>query len=589
MDEERLILDRYRPLAELGRGSAGHVLLAYDTRIARRVAIKVLPLSPAQARRLGSSGGLAEARTTAMLNHPNIVTVYDWDADASNAYLVMEAVDGASLAEIMDYRGVPLEPAQVAAVVADVAEALRFAHANGVLHLDIKPENVMVTRDGIMKVTDFGVARLTDAAGSAKGIAGTPGFMAPELLRGEAVDECADVWSLGALSYLMLTGHEPYPASSVKDALVKVTGPDPRPPSRFDRSLDPAVDDIVLVALASLRDDRQHSAAAFADELLALLPDPAEGRDALAEDVERATLDVGGGEAAEREAPTGLWDVAAAFSGPLRRTAAAGASVGISWAGLTALPIPQAAAIGAAALIGVGAAVAPGLGLGLAFIVSVSGVGVQVGWVLAAGVGVALALLWWFAGGRRGAWPVVAGLYGPPLAAIRLAPVAPALFGFFMAPIAAAGASALAASLTMLGSAASGYGPPFLKIDPILVVAPWATISSHTADLPQLAQPAVLLMVLAWAGAGAAGAFIARRGGRIAGMAAVVVSVLMLGVAYGAWAILGTFNMAPQEVVMQLGFALFIALAIALVGPPPHLEPDGKLLEDEFEAEEAEG
>ena len=181
-------------------------------------------------------------------------------------------------------------------MIADVAEALRFAHANGVLHLDVKPENVLVTRDGLAKVADFGVARLTDAAGSARAVAGTPGFMAPEQLRGEPLDERADVWSVGALAYLMLTGREPFPARTPGDALARIEAGEPVPPSRVDRGLRPEVDDVVFVALAADPDHRQPSAAVFADEILALLPDPAHGRQELAEDVAQMLED-------EEEAP----------------------------------------------------------------------------------------------------------------------------------------------------------------------------------------------------------------------------------------------------------------------------------------------
>ncbi len=587
MAETPLILGRYRPLVELGRGSAGRVLLAYDTRMARRVAIKVLPLSPDAAHAAADPDGLAEGRTAAMLNHPNIVTVYDWDTDDGDAYLVMEAVDGVSLAQILDDLGTPIESHEVAAVIADVAEALRFAHANGVLHLDIKPENVLVTRDGLAKVADFGVARLTDIAGTATGVAGTPGFMAPEQLRCEPVDERADVWALGALAYLMLTGHEPFPAGTVGEALAAATGPAPRPPSRFDHDLDPAVDDVVLVALAPDSDHRQASSTIFAEELLAVLPDPAEGRDTLAQSVQRLAEDEYRDADEAAEAPIGLWDVALAYDPWLRRGAAAGACLGLGWAGFSGLPIPQAAAIASTAMVAIAGGFAPGLGLALAFIALACAVTLNVG--LWQGIAVAVAMTGlWFAGGRRAAWPVIGGLWGPPLAALRLAPVAPGIFGFFMTPLAAAGASALSGWLVMLGSASSGYGPPFLKIDPSLVVSPWGTITSHTADLPSLFQPAALLMVMVWAAAGAAGAFIARRGGRIAGVLGMVVSTAVLAGGYVLWSSLRTFDLQPADVLTQLGFALFVGLIIALVGPPPRIEVADLPFDEELDPE-AEG
>jgi serine/threonine protein kinase len=142
-----LILGRYRPLAELGEGGHGAVDLAFDTKMARRVAIKRIPLSHAGVRRLGTTTGLAEARTSALLNHPNVVTVFEWDTDADEAFLIMEHVDGAPLSDLLDAYA-PLEPDEAAAVLDPVCAALSFAHDNGVLHLDLKPENVLVTRDG---------------------------------------------------------------------------------------------------------------------------------------------------------------------------------------------------------------------------------------------------------------------------------------------------------------------------------------------------------------------------------------------------------------------------------------------------------
>ncbi len=181
--EGLLILDRYRPLAELGEGGFGTVTLAWDTRMQRRVAIKRLPLPLDSRGRPHQPPGLAEARTAAMLNHPAIVTVFDFDTDADEAFLVMEHVDGANLADLIDDGG-PLTLDEVAAVVEAVSHALAFAHDNGVLHLDIKPENVLVTRDGRVKVADFGIAELSSLSGHGAAWGGTPGYMPLEQLRG---------------------------------------------------------------------------------------------------------------------------------------------------------------------------------------------------------------------------------------------------------------------------------------------------------------------------------------------------------------------------------------------------------------------
>ena len=159
-----LILDRYRPIATSGVGGTGIVQIAWDTRIQRRVAIKRLPLGndPAVASR-----GLAEARTAAMLSHPTIVSVLDFEIEGAEALLIMEYVDGMTLAQVMDAVDGPLSLDVTAHVVHAVADALSYAHENQVLHLDIKPENILISRDGLVKVSDFGLATLADSEGFA--------------------------------------------------------------------------------------------------------------------------------------------------------------------------------------------------------------------------------------------------------------------------------------------------------------------------------------------------------------------------------------------------------------------------------------
>ncbi|HSK48720.1 MAG TPA: serine/threonine-protein kinase, partial [Coriobacteriia bacterium] len=213
--EQQLILDRYRPLEELGEGAFGSVVLAWDTRMQRRVAIKRLPLPLDSRGRPHQPPGLAEARTAAMLNHPNIVTVFDFDADADEAFLVMEHVDGASLGDLLDDVGGPLTVDEAATLLSDVSSAIEFAHENGVLHLDIKPENVLVTRDGRAKVADFGIAELSSLAGHEAAFGGTPGYMPLEQLAGEAVTERTDEWALAVLAYEALTAENPFAEDGV--------------------------------------------------------------------------------------------------------------------------------------------------------------------------------------------------------------------------------------------------------------------------------------------------------------------------------------------------------------------------------------
>jgi hypothetical protein len=269
----------------------------------------------------------------------------------------------------------------------------------------------------------------------------------------------------------------------------------------------------------------------------------------------------------------------------MRRIAATGASFALAWAGFSGLPLGSPAALAAAVLIGAAGALAPGLGLGLAFIALALATFVQVDWVFGLAIALALGTLWWL-GGRRGDSGLVAGLYGPPLGMLRLGPVAPLLDGFFLEPPRAAAAAALSSALVMIGSAASGFGPPFLKVSPSLAIAPWSTIENHVTDLSALLQPAVFAMIVVWALAATATSFIARRGGRTAGIVAVVIGLLILGVGYGLWGMASGFAWPVDEVLTQLGFAAFVAMAIALAGPAPHQHDSHlEVLDEELETE----
>lgn len=209
-----LILNRYRPISEAGSGGFGTVQLAWDTRIQRRVAIKCMSVEdPAMAS--GADGvaydaaavpGLEEARTAAMLSDSNIVGVIDFEVQADTAYLIMEYVDGMTLSRLLAEHNQDITADIVAAVFQAVSHALEIAHENQVLHLDIKPDNVMINRQGQVKVTDFGLAKLSSANGFSQAGGGTIGYMPPEQMRLEPLDERCDEWALAALTYEMIAG-----------------------------------------------------------------------------------------------------------------------------------------------------------------------------------------------------------------------------------------------------------------------------------------------------------------------------------------------------------------------------------------------
>lgn len=283
---DEVLLGRYRVLARRGVGGFGTVCTCWDTRLQRRVAIKRIPLlTNADLRGVSASTveeALAEARTACLLAHPNIVSVHDFETDGDFAYIVMEYVDGLNLAELLGrVEGGTLTHDECAHLVSSMADALSYAHENGVLHLDIKPTNIIIDRQGTVKLADFGMATLASAAGYGGARGGTVGYMPPEQIQGLLVDERADVFSLAVVTWQALTGQNPFASSSAKGSLdVIARGPKP-PISRLDPDLGPeavaALDQAVLPE-ASMREP---SVDDFADRVLSGLGDPAEGAKSL--------------------------------------------------------------------------------------------------------------------------------------------------------------------------------------------------------------------------------------------------------------------------------------------------------------------
>ena len=382
--DDRLILNRYRPLEQAGAGAFGTVQVAWDTTIQRKVAIKCIRLSEADAHALTHDGartpgavgapggdfatgtggfadaalgqledefgagadagtgaeasgesakgklsswfsrtfgstmklggpetgkgvvpaagpgegtdglgtdehwlsdlpGLDEARTAALLSDAHIVTVYDFQVVGGMAYLIMEYVEGMTLTRFLDEHDADLNLDIIAAVFGDVAHALTVAHGAGVLHLDIKPDNVLIDKRGQVKVTDFGLATLVDAQGFGLAGGGTIGYMPPEQMRQEDLDARTDEWALASIAYEMLTGKNPFLAPTLTEAKVAVEDAELILPSLCWSGIKPAVDDVIFKALDLERSDRYDSVAEFADALMACLGDPVAGHRALAE------------------------------------------------------------------------------------------------------------------------------------------------------------------------------------------------------------------------------------------------------------------------------------------------------------------
>ena len=262
MTTDQLFADRYRLERRLGVGGMATVQLAFDTRLERYVAVKLL------AEHLAEDSSFVsrfrrEALAAARLVHPNVVQVFDFGLDEATArsYIVMEFVDGESCAEILRDSG-PLGPREAVAVLTQACRGLDYAHRNGVVHRDVKPGNLLRSRDGAVKLADFGIAKAAEQSDITKvgSVLGTAAYLSPEQARGEPAGPASDIYALGVVSYQLLAGRLPYEAASLTDLARQQ---DSSPPPRLDElvpDVPPALAAAVMVALH--RDPEQRYADA---------------------------------------------------------------------------------------------------------------------------------------------------------------------------------------------------------------------------------------------------------------------------------------------------------------------------------------
>jgi len=240
---------RYRITRKLGAGGMADVYLAEDQELGRRVAIKIL-----NGRHANDAQFIErfrrEAKNAAALNHPNIVSIYDRGEAEHTYYIAMEYLDGRSLKELIVGRGPA--PVNVSVEYArQILSALKFAHRHGIVHRDIKPHNVLVDREGRVKVTDFGIARAgTSQMTEAGSIVGTAQYLSPEQARGTEVDQRSDLYSLGIVLYELLTGQTPFDGDTPVEIAMKHLSATPRPPSQIRRDIPRDLDLVVMRALA---------------------------------------------------------------------------------------------------------------------------------------------------------------------------------------------------------------------------------------------------------------------------------------------------------------------------------------------------
>lgn len=273
-------IGRYTLEHRLGSGGLGTVWAAYDTVLARQVAIKTLPLHMSAADRDAiAERVLDEARAAARLSHPHIVTVHDAGIAGEGAYLAMELLRGKDLAELLRSGWHPT-PEQAALIVRRVADALSYAHSKGVIHRDIKPANIFMVGRTRPVVLDFGIARLVHQADDPSPAVGSPYYAAPEQFDGKECDPRSDVYSLGVVLYELLCGARPFGGARLQDIRAAVRAGQALPPGRIRPEVPPALDALVMHAIDVDPARRPRSAGALARELRAWLAgsaDAAEG------------------------------------------------------------------------------------------------------------------------------------------------------------------------------------------------------------------------------------------------------------------------------------------------------------------------
>jgi len=266
-------IGRYALLAEMGRGTMGVVYRARDPIIGRDVALKAFQISfpiAAQELELFRKRFLLEGRIIGQLSHPNIVVVHDvgLGGDDGVPYIAMELVEGSSL-ELALQQGQPAGIDRALELAGQLASALAYAHQMGVVHRDIKPANILLTRDGVPKLVDFGVARINTAKLTGdKRVFGSPAYMSPEQILGEEVDGRADLFSLGVLLYILVTGQLPFPGDDLPSVAYRVVYREPAPPSKLNPAAEGTeLDRVVMKALSKKRDDRFQSGTEMARAL----------------------------------------------------------------------------------------------------------------------------------------------------------------------------------------------------------------------------------------------------------------------------------------------------------------------------------
>ena len=264
-------LGRYELISEVGRGGMGVVYRARDPLLQRTVALKtvhLLDFDDAEERRVRRDRLLREARAAAILSHPGIVKIYQIDEDQGIAYIAMEFIQGLTLADMLKKERTP-KVVHVLRIIRQVADALDYAHRQGVVHRDIKPANIMIQQGGVVKITDFGIAKAAAQARTQTGMQlGTPFYMSPEQILGQTVDGRTDQYSLAVMTYQMLTGECPFSADSLPTLIYRILREQPQPDNKR-LAFNPHLEAVVQKALSKQPELRFATCVDFVNALAA--------------------------------------------------------------------------------------------------------------------------------------------------------------------------------------------------------------------------------------------------------------------------------------------------------------------------------
>jgi len=264
-------IGRYRIIGELGRGAMGVVYHATDPAIGRSVAIKIIrirDIGDTKQRDKLRERLFREARSAGVLSHPNIVTIYDMDEVDGLAYIAMAYVNGPTLEKILASRE-PLSGTRMLRLLRQTASALDYAHSRGIVHRDVKPANIMTDEDGAVKITDFGIAKITSGANvtDTRTVVGTPNYMSPEQVQGLEIDGRSDQFSLAVIAYEILTGERPFQGEHLSTIVYRIVAEDPEAAQRINGTLTSQIDAVLRRALAKKPAERYPNCSSFVGAL----------------------------------------------------------------------------------------------------------------------------------------------------------------------------------------------------------------------------------------------------------------------------------------------------------------------------------